>query len=159
MQSIAEQSQRYSDLGEDWPFGTRKARRLTHVEDKAQSYRYLHSSEPKVRFVNPAKGPQHEPLTLAQRLERRVERRPTYILDRGYLLLSLPMLLALASTAFLPKATPFTYGLVVIMWGGMVLVDATVRGKSVFDVRLAVAAILIGVGFLVMGVIGVASAL
>jgi hypothetical protein len=94
---------------------------------------------------------------VAERLQIKLTRRPTYILDRGYQLILGLMLVSLAFIAFYPPGAPFAFGSVLLAWGSTIYVDATVRGKSVFDVRLAAMALVFGTSALLLGLIGLIS--
>jgi hypothetical protein len=94
------------------------------------------------------------------RFEKKVrislERRPTYILDIGYLVLSFETLCVLASAAFFPKLALLVVGLTLATWASINFVDAILRGKAAIDLRLSTLALVIAIGSVSMGIVGLA---
>jgi hypothetical protein len=99
----------------------------------------------------------HAHQSRGERLRRRVARRPTYVLDRGYQLVMALVLAAVVAVAFAQETIPFALAAVLLAWAGTIYTDAVVRGRSVFDVRVAAMAIFIALGSVALGLVGVLS--
>jgi len=94
--------------------------------------------------------------TRAERLATTLVVRPTLILDRGYQVILALMVVTLMLGAWSITWAPLGIAAVFLGWGSMVYVDATVRGSSVFDVRLAGLAVVLGLGTAVMAIVSLA---